>query len=125
MGSGSLSGGPLFAELGAVGEVDVEPAVVIVVEEGQAGAFGFDDVAFVVGIAPDVGRVEAGFAGDVDELDWGFLRNRGSLEEGVGIPFPEGSGQGVEERGAEDGGGVGEEMAAGEFLWTRSQRGKE
>jgi len=88
MRSGSLTGGPLFAELSSVGEIDIEPAIVVVIEEGETGAFGFDDVALVIGIAPDVGGVEAGFAGHVDELDGGFLRAGGGLQDGVGSPFP-------------------------------------
>ena len=51
----SFSGGPLLVQLRAVGEVDVKPSVVVIVEKGEAAAFGFDDVALVIGGAPDVG----------------------------------------------------------------------
>src|SRR5579863_6443361 len=69
MGGGLFSGRPVFVDAVAVGEIDVEPAVVVVVEEGDAAAFGFDDDALVFHAAPDVGRVEAGGVGDIDELD--------------------------------------------------------
>ena len=43
MRSGRFSGLPMGVELSAVGEVDVEPAVVVVIEKGQAASLGFDD----------------------------------------------------------------------------------
>src|SRR5262249_38801171 len=51
---GSLARGPILAEKRAVCGIDVEPAVIVVIEEGNAGTFGFDDVFLVVRIAPDV-----------------------------------------------------------------------
>jgi hypothetical protein len=119
MRSGSFSSGPFLAEERAVGEIDVEPAVVVVIEEGDAGAFGFDDVGFVVGIAPDVGSGESGFSGDVEKLDGRFcgvgrrVWFERSLEQERGFPTPERSAEGVEEGGAKESGGVGEEAAAG------------
>ncbi len=65
-----LAGRPVRVETRAVGEINVEPAVVVVIEKGEAAAFGFDDVALVIDSAPDIGSVEAGFARDVDEGDW-------------------------------------------------------
>ena len=81
-----MPGGPLRVEAIAVGEVDVEPAVVVVVEEGEAAAFGFDDVAFVVDAAPDVGSGQAGLLRHVDELDRRLedsVRFRGLQEAGI------------------------------------------
>ena len=54
MRSGRLSGRPRFAETRSVREINIEPAVVIVIEEGDAAAFGLDDVALVIGASPDV-----------------------------------------------------------------------
>ena len=51
-----FAGFPIRVEARAVGQINVEPAVVVVVEKGEAAAFGFDDVVFVIDAAPDVGR---------------------------------------------------------------------
>ena len=64
----SLARRPVGVEARAIGEIDVEPAVVVVIEEGQAAAFGFNDVALVIDAAPDVGSIQSGFAGYVDEM---------------------------------------------------------
>src|SRR5205809_6789792 len=104
MRRGRLSCGPCGVEARAVGEVDIEPAIVVVVEESESAAFGFDDVALVFGIAPDVGRVEAGFTGDVDELDGRLgvrLGNACCLKNGAGFPFRERSGESLEQGTAE------------------------
>src|SRR5215470_5287291 len=106
MRSGRLARGPMGVEAGTVGEIDVEPAVVVVVEKRQARAFGFDDVVLVVDGTPDVRSGEAGFAGDVDELHWGFgrygcggfrLGQGGGLQDGGRSPAPEWRSEGVEE----------------------------
>ena len=55
MRGGSLAGRPVGVEACAVGQINVQPAVVVVVEKGQAAAFGFDDVTLVIDRAPDVG----------------------------------------------------------------------
>ena len=46
---------------------DIEPAVVVVIEEGCTTAHGFEDVVCVVGVAIDNGGMEPGGAGDVGE----------------------------------------------------------
>jgi hypothetical protein len=43
-------------------------AVVVVIEERDAAALGFDDVALVINRAPDIGNVESGLAGYFYEL---------------------------------------------------------
>ena len=65
---GALPGGPFLVEARSVGQINVEPAVVVVIEKSEAAALGFDDVALVIGASPDVGSSESGFAGYVDEL---------------------------------------------------------
>jgi hypothetical protein len=42
-------------EGGTIDQIDVEPAIVVVIEEGNAAAFGFNDGSFVIDAAPDVG----------------------------------------------------------------------
>ena len=53
---------------GSVDEEDVLPAVVVVVDEGDAGAEGFREKFFAEG-AVVVDEVDAGFLGDVGEVD--------------------------------------------------------
>ena len=64
-----LSRRPFLVEARSVGQINVEPSVVVVIEKCDAAAFGFDDVAFVIDASPDVRDVQSGFAGNVDELD--------------------------------------------------------
>ena len=74
---GSFAGRKAF-ERGAVDEKNVRPAVVVVVEDGHAGAGGFDDVFLGVHAAKGVRGRESGFGGDVYEV-----RDRFSV--GLGI----------------------------------------
>ena len=69
------------SEFASVDEEDVGPAVAVVVEDGDAGAGGFDDVALGVDAAVDVADGDAGFGGDVDEPGWGWVVGGG----GVGV----------------------------------------
>jgi hypothetical protein len=64
-----VAGGLFFGgfEGGSVDEEDVGEAVAVVVEDGDAGAGGFDDVVLGVGAAVDVADEDAGFGGYVDE----------------------------------------------------------
>jgi hypothetical protein len=72
----ALPGGKSF-ELRAIHQKDVRPAVVVIVENCDAGSGGFDDVFFAVDAAESVLRGEAGFLGQVDEG-----RNRGGRRRG-------------------------------------------
>ena len=63
--------GGIAGEGGSVDEEDVGPAVAVVVEDGYAGACGFDDVTLGVDAAVDVADSDAGFGGYVDEPCWG------------------------------------------------------
>ena len=74
MRSGCLAGRPVRVEASSVGEINIEPAVVVVIEEGQAAAFGFDDVALVIDRAPDVGSIQPGFVSHIHECDRRKLR---------------------------------------------------
>src|SRR5580658_9170477 len=55
------SGRPLRVEPIAIAEIDVEPAVVVVVEESHPAALGLDDRTFVLDSAPDIGDVQPCF----------------------------------------------------------------
>ena len=64
-----FAGRPVRIEAAAVGEIDVEPSVVVVVEKGDAAALGLDDDALVFDAAPDIRNVQAGLLCHIDELD--------------------------------------------------------
>ena len=68
MRDGFLAFGKAF-EPGAVDEEDVEPVVVIVVEEGDAAAGGFEEVSVLVLATVDGLCVEARLTCYVDEAD--------------------------------------------------------
>jgi len=84
MGGGRFSRRPMSAELSAVSQVDIQPAIIVVIEKGQTASFCFNDVTLMVGGAPDVGDGQAGFFGHIYEHDgrssWG--RSGSSLEHG-------------------------------------------
>src|SRR5207253_622078 len=67
------TGRPVGIETRSVGEIDVEPAVMVIIEKSDAAALGFDDVFFMIDAAPDIGDGQASFAGCVDEP---YGRNR-------------------------------------------------
>src|SRR5579859_7222433 len=71
-------------ESGAVHDEDVRPAVVVVIEDGDAGSSGFNDVFFGVHAAKDFRGREACFFGDIGEMSDGFgnvLWELASVEE--------------------------------------------
>src|SRR5580692_4430764 len=70
MAGGRFRGGGI--EAGAVNDEDVRPAVVVVVEDGDAGSGGFDDVFLGVHAAENDRIGKAGFFGDVGEMGDGF-----------------------------------------------------
>ena len=69
---------------GAVDEKDVLPAVVVVVEDGYAGACGLEDVALGVDASVDVSGGKSGFFGYVDEPGCGWVVNGGGVG-GLGL----------------------------------------
>ncbi len=100
---------PVGIEARSVCEIDVEPAVMVVIKKSEAAAFRLDDVLFVIDAAPYIGREQAGFTSHIDELDrrgscW--IRNRW-IRRGRGFkpqratPFPEWSRENVQKRTSE------------------------
>ena len=79
-GLGPFDGG----DRGAVEEIDVEPAVVVVVEKSDAGAGSVDDGGFFRGAGTMVKLVEAGLVGDVDE-DHGSAIDEAASGDGAGV----------------------------------------
>src|SRR6185437_4487240 len=65
-GAAGLLSGQLHVDIGGVGEVDIRPAIAIVVDDGDPAAHGFDDV-FLVG-GSEVVEVDLSGSGDVREL---------------------------------------------------------
>ena len=70
MGSGSFPRRPVGVEARSVRQINIEPAVMVVIEKGQTAAFGFNDVFFLIDATPDIRGIQAGFLGHVDEHDW-------------------------------------------------------
>src|SRR5579859_1272540 len=71
-------------ESGAVHDEDVWPAVVVVIEDGDASSGRFNDVFFGVHAAKDFRGGETGFFGDIGEMSDGFgngLWELASVEE--------------------------------------------
>ena len=56
MRGGLFSGGPVRVEPASIGEIDVEPSIIVIVKEGDAAAFRLDDDALLVDASPDIGE---------------------------------------------------------------------
>jgi len=93
-----FSGGPVGVEAVAVGEVNIEPAVIVVVEECEAAAFGFNNGSLVVDAAPDVRDGQAGLLCYIDKLDWA---GDGGFDKRWIFPFPEWGGKSLKQSAAE------------------------
>ena len=73
----------MTGQVGAVGEVEVEAAIAVVVEEGGSGTEGFDVVVFA-GKAVVVDEVDASGGSSVGEMHWRCWRVfRGTGAEGA------------------------------------------
>ena len=89
MGNGHLSGRPVSIESRPVCQVDIEPAIIVVIEKGEAAALRFNDVAFAIDATPDIWRVQSGSAANVYEYNgkWRDSRRFG-LENQTTVPLP-------------------------------------
>ena len=97
-GSLAVGIGFFIGQADAVGQVDVQPAVLVVIEKGNAAALGFNDVLLRLDASPDVGDIDAGLFGDVHESDAGGrvgMRQGSRLEQRGPAPSAQGSGEGV------------------------------
>src|SRR5205814_456719 len=83
---GFLAGGKTF-EAPAVDEKNVQPAVVVIIVEGDAAAGGFEKIFIFVLAAENGFGVEAGFARDVEEGNAKIVRgsNGGGLRRNVAL----------------------------------------
>ncbi len=102
MRGGLFPCGPVRVEPVSIGQIDVEPSVIVIVEEGDAAAFRLDDDALLVDASPDIGNIQACLLCNVDELNG---RGRRSRHRGFNArssaPCPERSCQPVEQGTAE------------------------
>ena len=78
MARGLLSGGPRRLKTRPIGQVDIQPAVHVVIEECQAAALCLNDVFLVLHAAPHVYRVYAGLFGDINKRDGGAALSLGT-----------------------------------------------
>ena len=59
VGRGCLSGRPDCIQPVAVGEIDIQPTIVVIVEKGKPTSLGLDDRPLVVDAAPHVWNVQS------------------------------------------------------------------
>src|SRR5579863_5869064 len=96
-----FSGRPVRIEAVSVGEIDVEPSVIVIVKKGNAAAFCLDNDSFLIDASPDIGNVQASLLCNIDELNRRRWRSRYcSLKLRSSIPCPERSRQPVKQRSA-------------------------
>jgi hypothetical protein len=85
-----------------VSQIDIQPSVIVVVEESQPASLGFNDEPFVIDAAPYIGDGQPGLLRYIDKLDWRVSRLLYSGFQNNGIlPFPEWRRKCVDERAAE------------------------
>src|SRR5580658_9756940 len=93
---------PMRVEPIAIGKVNVQPPVLVVVEKGQSASLGLYNYPLVIDGAPHVGDVQTGLLRHIDEVD---RRRRGIRYRGFDkrriSPFPERCRKCVEQRATE------------------------
>src|SRR5215469_12396360 len=106
---------PLGIKPRSIGQINVQPAVVVVVKEGQPTALGFNDKPLVIQAAPHIRGGEAGLAGHIHK----FYETGGSgtgkalgVERGRALPFPPRGGNRLEQGRAESHEGGAEETSS-------------
>ena len=89
-------------EPASIGQVDIQPAIVVVIEKRQPASLGFNDDTFSVYAAPHVGNSQSGLLRHVDKLDRrrGGTRYSGFHNERT-LPLPKRCRQSVGQRAAE------------------------
>ena len=114
MGCRCLALRPVFAESRSVGQVDIEPTVVVIVEKRQPTSLGLHDVLLTIDAAPDIGRSQPGLTSDVEEHNrrngW-RIRNRCRPQHKAALPFPDGRCESVDESAAQHDEGRAKEMS--------------
>src|SRR5205807_8204498 len=69
--SGRGSRWPLSIESITVGEINIQPTIIVIVEEREPAALGLNDVAFAIRRTPHVGNVESCLMCDIYEHNGG------------------------------------------------------
>src|SRR5438034_84477 len=96
----STAARPVGVEASAVAQINVQPAVIVVVEESKAATFGFDDERLMFDATPHIRSSQARFPGHVHEGD---RRRRRGTRDALGLegqrasPFPEGHRERIEQ----------------------------
>ena len=64
----------------AIREIDIQPAIMVVVKEGQTASFGLDDGPFVIDAAPHIGNIQPSLLAHIHKLNrrCRWIRRRGS-----------------------------------------------
>src|ERR1039457_1388421 len=97
-----FSRGPMRVKPTSIGEINVEPTIIVVIEKSQAASFGFNDDPLAIDTAPDIGHIQPGTFCHIDELDRRGCGTRyGRSNDGSIAPFPKRSRQRIEQGAAE------------------------
>src|SRR5260370_41149802 len=91
-------------EASSIRQIKVLPAVIVVIEESDAAALGFNDGPLVFGAAPNIGDCQTGLAGYVDKHNRrgsGGTRASSRCQQGPPPP-PERRCKRIEHRAAEN-----------------------
>src|SRR5438874_10037307 len=103
---------PFLAEAGAIGPVNIQPSIVVVIEGSDAASLCLDDVALVRVGAPNIGNGESSFLCDIGKLHLFRRRICLRVKQQRALPSPQGRCQCVHERAAENEKRRPEEMTA-------------
>ncbi len=94
---------PMRVQPISIGEIDVQPSVMVIVEKGQSASFGLNDGSFMVDAAPHVGDWSARLAAPHPQT--GPESRSGSRDRGLHqvrvSPVPQGSCKSLCQRAAE------------------------
>src|SRR5277367_3886448 len=67
--SWSLSGRPMRVQPISIGQINVQPSIMVVIEKGKSASFGLDDRPFVVNAAPHIRNRKPCLLGHIHKLD--------------------------------------------------------
>src|SRR5579871_3349502 len=95
-----LAGRPMLIETVSIGQIDVEPSIVVIVEEGNSAALGLKDDSLAVHASPDIWAGESGLRCYVDELNRRGRRCGDRSMHRVLSPFPQRGCENVEKSAA-------------------------
>src|ERR1019366_8780362 len=93
---------PMRIEAISIGQIDVQPSVIVVVEKSQSASLGFNNEPFSVDASPDIRDVQSGLLSNIHKLNRRRrgLRCRGFYGQRI-LPLPKWSRKSIRECAAE------------------------